>query len=63
MAPCYSYTQVPEFLAKVALNNAMGGLKSKAKSELQNKAKEILKGLPSGGGNPLGDIGKKLFGH
>ncbi|MFL5813557.1 MAG: AsmA family protein [Bdellovibrionia bacterium] len=65
MAPCYSYTQVPEFLAKVAMNNAMGGLKSKAKSELQNKAKDILKGLPSGGGgnNPLSDIGKKLFGH
>jgi hypothetical protein len=64
MAPCYSYTQVPEFLAKVAMNNAVGGLKSKAQSELQNKAKSILKGLPSGGGNnPLGDIGKKLFGH
>jgi hypothetical protein len=66
MAPCYSYTQVPEFLAKVAVNNAMGGLKSRAKSELQNKAKDILKGaIPSGGGgnNPLSDIGKKLFGH
>jgi hypothetical protein len=65
MAPCYSYTQVPEFLAKVAMNNAMGGLKSKAQSELQKRAKDILKGLPSGGGgnNPLGDIGKKLFGH
>jgi hypothetical protein len=66
VAPCYSYTQVPEFLAKVAMNNAMGGLKSKAKSELQNKAKDILKGaIPQGGGgnNPLSDIGKKLFGH
>lgn len=65
MAPCYSYTQVPEFLAKVALNNAMGGLKSRAQSELQKRAQGLLKGLPSGGGgnNPLGDIGKKLFGH
>jgi hypothetical protein len=60
--PCYSYTQVPEYLAKVAANNALGGLKSKAKSEIQNRMKDILKG-GGGGGNPLGEIGKKLFGH
>ncbi len=63
MAPCYSYTQVPEFLAKVAMSNAMGSLKG----HVQNKAKDILKGMippgGGGGGNPLSDFGKKLFGH
>ena len=52
-APCYSYTQVPEFLLKVALGNATGGL--------ANKAKGLLKGLgggTGGGGNPISNLGR-----
>ena len=41
-APVYSYTEVPEFLAKIALNNASGAAQDRAKSEVQNKAKQII---------------------
>lgn len=52
--PCYSYTEVPEHLVKVALSNVSGAVQSKLKSEVkqkvQEKAKETFKGF-----------GKKLF--
>ncbi len=46
-APCYSYTEVPEFLAKVALNNISGAAQDRVKSEAKSKAKELIqKNIP-----------------
>jgi uncharacterized protein involved in outer membrane biogenesis len=56
VSPCYDYAEVPEYLAKVALNNAgkaaQGRIKEEARKQVERKAKEILPGL-----------GKKLFGR
>lgn len=43
--PCYSYTEVPEFLAKVALGKASGAAQSKATEEARKKIEEKAKDL------------------
>ncbi|MBI2712231.1 MAG: hypothetical protein HYX41_05140 [Bdellovibrio sp.] len=40
--PCYSYTQVPEYLGKIALNNVTHALGEKAKAEVRNQAQKAL---------------------
>lgn len=40
--PQYSYTQVPEYLASVALKNATGAATSRAKQEVQKKVQEQI---------------------
>ncbi len=68
-APCYSYTQVPEFLAKVALANtqtaATGRLKSEAKKKIEEQLKNATKSAPPAIQNAIQGLGKKLnlFGH
>jgi hypothetical protein len=56
-APCYSSTEVPEALGKVALGNISKALSSRAKSELVKKASEMLNqvapGIPAGLQNQL----------
>lgn len=59
-APCYSYGQVPEFLAKVALNNVTQAVAGKAKAEVQKKIESVIpKAAPPAIQNQL----KKLFGR
>lgn len=41
--PCYSYTQVPEYLGKIALNNVTHALGERAKAEAKNQAEKLLK--------------------
>ena len=43
--PCYSYTEVPEYLASIALANLTGQIKGKVKAEVQKKTKEVAKKL------------------
>jgi hypothetical protein len=42
-APCYSYTEVPEALSKVALNNVSRALTGKAKEEAKKHADTMIK--------------------
>jgi hypothetical protein len=71
LAPCYSYTEVPEYLAKVALNNVAGAAKGRVKAEVQKKIESLIpKVVPKGAGEnlekkakeQLEGLGKKLFG-
>lgn len=41
-APSYSYGEVPEYLAKVALGNVNQALQAKAKAEVRKKAEELI---------------------
>jgi hypothetical protein len=41
-APCYSYSEVPSFLAKVAMNNASKALTGRAKEEVRKKAEAVI---------------------
>ncbi|MCM2278383.1 MAG: AsmA family protein [Oligoflexia bacterium] len=63
-APCYSYTQVPEFLAKVALANlsrsARGKAQEKLQQEIRKKAESIVPKVPK---EKIEDIRKKIFGR
>lgn len=62
MAPCYSYTQVPEYLGKVALNNISSALTGKAKDELRKQAEAAIKqAVPPSVQNQLQDKLKGLF--
>ena len=64
LAPCYSYTEVPEFLGKIALANVSSALTGKAKAELRKKAEGLIpKSAPPAIQQKLQDLGKKLFGH
>lgn len=62
-APCYSYTQVPEALAKVALGNMTGAGKSRVQAELQKRAESLIKQAPPNVQNQLQNLSKKLFGQ
>ncbi|MCM2323402.1 MAG: AsmA-like C-terminal region-containing protein, partial [Oligoflexia bacterium] len=55
-APCYSYTEAPEFLAKVALGNLTRGAQGRAKEELRKKIAPKVQ-------DKLKGIGKKFFGR
>jgi uncharacterized protein involved in outer membrane biogenesis len=67
MAPCYSYTEVPEFLAHIALSNLTRGVEGKAKAELRKKVEEKAKELTEKASPQVQDaikgLGKKLFGR
>ncbi|MBY0470094.1 AsmA family protein [bacterium] len=64
LKPCYNYGEVPEFLAKVALNNtkaaAEGKLKAAAQQQIQQK---IQQAAPPEVQKALDGLGKKLFGR
>ena len=60
-APCYSYTEVPEFLAKVAVGNMSAAAQGKAKAELKKKADSLIQKAPPAVQKRLEDFGKKLF--
>jgi len=60
-APCYSYTQVPEHLAKVALANLAAATEGRAKQELLKKAAPLLDKAPPAVQKGLDEIRKKLF--
>ncbi len=66
LSPCYSYTEVPEFLGKVAMANTTHAVEGKAKAELkkraEEKAKELLQNAPPGIQEKAKDLTKKLFG-
>ncbi len=62
LAPCYSYTEVPEYLAKVALNNVAAAVGAKAKAEVQNKIQQVIpKSAPPAVQKTVEDLGKKFF--
>lgn len=67
MAPCYSYTEVPEFLGKIALNNVAHAVEGRAKAELKRRAEEEAKKLaehaPPAVKDQVESIKKKLFGR
>jgi uncharacterized protein involved in outer membrane biogenesis len=60
-APCFSYTQVPETLAKVALNNLSRGLTGHAKEQIRKQAESLLKQAPPQLQQQLQDRLKGLF--
>lgn len=58
LQPCYSYTEVPEQLIKVAMGNMTGAMSGKAKAELQNRIQSVIpKSAPPAVSNAL----NKLF--
>ncbi len=67
--PSYSYTEVPEFLAKVALNNVTGAVTDQAKAQAQKKVTSTIlesapiKNAPPAVQNTINNLGKKLFGR
>ncbi len=71
LAPCYSYTEVPEFLGKIALSNVTRAVEGKAKAELKKRAGEKLQQLtnqaspaiPPAVHDKLKGLTKKLFGN
>jgi hypothetical protein len=64
MAPCYSYTEVPEQLAKIAVSNVANAAAGRAKAELQKKVESVVpKSAPAPVQNAVQGLGKKLFGR
>jgi len=62
-APCYSYTQVAEYLGGVAAKNVAAATTGKAKSEVKKKVDEAIKQhVPENLQNKAQDIKKKIFG-
>ncbi len=62
-APVYSYTQVPEFLVKVAVQNTTGAAQGRAKQEVQKRVEDAAKNAPAPVQNAIKGFGKKLFGN
>ena len=60
VAPCYSYTEVPEFLAKVALGNVSQAVAGKAKAEVKKKIEQVI---PANAPPAIQNGLKKLFGR
>jgi len=61
-SPQYSYAQVPEYLAEVALSNTTGAAKQKLKAEGQKKAKEVISKAAEKAPAPVQDAIKKFGG-
>ncbi|MEK6704630.1 MAG: AsmA-like C-terminal region-containing protein, partial [Bdellovibrionota bacterium] len=65
LAPCYTYTEVPEYLAKVALGNVTGAVKGAAearvKDELKKRAESLIQKAPPATQKKLEDLKKKFF--
>lgn len=69
-SPQYSYTEVAEFLAKVAIGNMTGAASGRLKQEAAKQIQKLGIGGGSGGSaapapvqKALQGLGKKLFGH
>lgn len=60
-APCYSYTEVPEHLAKVALTNISQAVEGRAKAELKKKADAVIQQASPAVQDKVKDLKKKLF--
>ncbi len=60
-APCYTYTEVPEFLAGLVLKNATRAAEGRAKAELQNKASSLIQKAPPAVQQGLEGLKKRLF--
>ncbi|NBU22026.1 hypothetical protein EBS43_11555, partial [bacterium] len=41
-APCYSYTEIPEYLTKIALKNVGKAASQRASQEAKKKAQEVI---------------------
>jgi|GEM_PF-705219 len=67
MSPCFSYKEVPEYFATVALNNVGNAVKSRVKAEVQKKVDALIQKVPQVAPpqvqQKIEDIGKKLFGR
>ncbi|MGK5084143.1 AsmA family protein [Bdellovibrionota bacterium FG-1] len=62
MQPCYSYTEVPEQLAKVALNNVSGAASARVKSEVQKRIQSVIpQAAPPAVKKAVEDLSKKFF--
>lgn len=61
LRPQYDYGLVPEFLAKIALNNLGLAAQDKAKTEMTKKAQEEVKKLTDQAPKPVQDILKGIF--
>jgi uncharacterized protein involved in outer membrane biogenesis len=60
--PCFKYTEVPEYLAKVAVANSTGAATSRAKAEVAKKIESVVpKSAPPAVQNAVKSLGKKLF--
>ncbi len=62
-APCYSYTQVAEYLGAVAAKNVAKATTGKAKAEVKKKVEDAIKQhVPENLQNKAQDLKKKIFG-
>ncbi len=59
--PCYSSTEIPEALTKVALSNIGKAVSGKAKSELIKRAGQLLNNVPPGVSDAIQNKFKGLF--
>jgi hypothetical protein len=59
--PCYSYTQVPEALAQVALANIARAAEGRVNAEVQKKAQELLQKAPPQVQKGIEGLRKKFF--
>ncbi|MBI3535534.1 MAG: hypothetical protein HY072_08650, partial [Deltaproteobacteria bacterium] len=66
LSPCYTYTEVPEFLGKIALANVSRAVADKAKAEFKQKTQEkvldITKQATPAAQDKVKGLTKKLFG-
>jgi uncharacterized protein involved in outer membrane biogenesis len=60
-APCYTYTEVPEFMAALVLKNASRAAEGRAKAELQQKAEQLIQKAPPSVQKGLDGLKKRLF--
>jgi hypothetical protein len=60
-SPCYSYTEVPGQMSKVALNNVSQQLQGRAKEEARKQAESLLKKAPPDVQKQVNEGIKKLF--
>jgi hypothetical protein len=67
LAPCYTYTEVPEYFLKVAFNNATSAATGKAKAAVQQQAQALIQKVapaaPPAVQSQIQNLGKKLFGN
>jgi len=60
-SPCYSYTEVPEQLSKVALNNISQAVQGKSKEEIRKQAESLIQKAPPALQKQLNEGLKKWF--
>ena len=59
-APVYSYSEVPEYFAKIAMGNVASAAKGRVKDEAIKRVSDLA---PAPAKNLIQGLGKKLFGH